>query len=225
MNLKILVMVINTNKTVEEDSAKLRGYIGNKFPEHPLLHHHIEGKGYIYTYPKIQYKIIEGVPIIVGVEEGVKILKEISDDIEELKLGKKKYKIKDIQMHQLYTDFGKCRQNIKYKFLTPWLALSQEKYKKYKEIKDWKERKTFLNSILAGNVISMCKGLDYIVRGKIYAHSLLEKVTANYKAIPHMAFVGEFKINFKIPDFMGLGKGVSHGFGTIKRVENDREKT
>ena len=35
--------------------------------------------------------------------------------------------------------------------------------------------------------------------------------------ITHVGFVGKFKVNFKIPDYLGLGKSVSRGFGTIKK--------
>lgn len=216
-----MVTILKTNKAVKEDPSKLRGYIGNKFREYVLLHHHTD-KGYIFTYPRVQYKIIEGTPIIVGIEEGADVLKEISDGLKELKLGRKRYEIKSIQMNQLDAEFGKCRRNYKYKFLTPWLALNQDNYRRYREIKDWKEKKIFLNSILVGNVLSMCKSLDYVVMGKLHAHSLLEENKVNYKAIPHIGFTGEFKINFKIPDFMGIGKGVTHGFGTVKSIQNNR---
>ncbi|HEC87584.1 MAG TPA: hypothetical protein ENI49_06970 [Thermoplasmatales archaeon] len=222
--LKLLVLSLRTDKPVKENSAKLRGYIGNKFPEYILLHHHVDVVDNIYTYPKVQYKVIAGTPIIVGVEEGAEVLKKISDDLKELKLGRRKYEIKSIQMNQFNAEFGKCRKNIKYKFLTPWLALNPENYKKYKETRDWKEKKEFLNSILVGNILSMCKGLDYIVMGRLYAHSLLNENKVDYKAVPHLGFIGEFRINFKIPDFIGLGKGVSHGFGTVKKMRNDREK-
>lgn len=62
----------------------------------------------------------------------------------------------------------------------------------------------------------MCKGLDYVVTRKLYVHSLLYDERVEYKAIPLIGFVGEFKVNFMIPDFFGLGKGVSQGFGVIK---------
>ncbi|HEC92566.1 MAG TPA: hypothetical protein ENI51_06215 [Candidatus Atribacteria bacterium] len=225
MKLKVLVATLKTDKRVEEDTSKFRGYIGGKFPEYILLHHHVNETENLYAYPKIQYKILEGTPVIVGIEEGTDILKRISDDLNELKLGKSKYKIESIQMNQFNADFGKCRENIKYRFLTPWLALNPENYKRYSETKNWKEKKELLNSILVGNILSMCKSLNYMVLGKLYAHSLLDRMKVSYKAIPHVGFIGEFRINFKIPNFIGLGKGVSHGFGTVKKVENDREKT
>ncbi|MBC7128913.1 MAG: CRISPR-associated endonuclease Cas6 [Thermoplasmatales archaeon] len=221
MNVRVLITALKTDKPVKENASMLRGYIGNKFKENIILHHHVGGNESLYAYPRIQYKIIENTPIIVGIEEGVEILKNISDGLKELILGRSRYKILSIQMNQLNAEFGKCRENIKYRFLLPWLALNQENYKKYKEINDWKEKKKFLNGILIGNILSMCKSLDYIVAGKLYSHSLLNEEIVKYKGIFHTTFTGEFRINFKIPDYLGIGKGVSHGFGTIKRVKND----
>ena len=225
MKIPVVVAVLRTDKPVKEDASKLRGYIGNKFPDEVLLHHHI-GKETLYTYPRVQYKIIEGTPIIVGIMEGANVVKKIMDDIEELILEKKKYEVKSIQINQLKEEFGKTRKKIKYKFLTHWLALNQDNYEKYRSLKDWKKRKELLNNILAGNILSICKSLGYEIIGKIYAHSLLYQNIVEYKAIPHTGFMGEFKINFILPDFIGIGKGASQGFGTIKKIEekNDRKK-
>ncbi|MDI6886718.1 MAG: hypothetical protein QMD22_10360, partial [archaeon] len=135
MNLKTLFLTFKTSKPIEEDASKLRGYIANEFSEYPILHHHIEEVGYIYTYPRVQYKIIEGTALILGIEEGAEVLKKISDDIEELNLGKSRYTVESIQMTQLNAEFGPSRKNHHYKFLTPWLALNPDNYARYKEIK------------------------------------------------------------------------------------------
>jgi hypothetical protein len=39
------------------------------------------------------------------------------------------------------------------------------------------------------------------------------------KGTPFIGFLGLFMVNFTIPDYLGLGKSVSRGFGTVKRVE------
>jgi hypothetical protein len=31
-------------------------------------------------------------------------------------------------------------------------------------------------------------------------------------------FLGTFSVNFSTPDYWGIGKSVSRGFGTVKRV-------
>jgi hypothetical protein len=215
MTIKILVLTLKANNPVKEDASKLRGFIANRFNEYPLLHHHVE-RGYIYTYPRVQYKILEGTPLILGIEEGAEVLKKISDEIEELELGKSEYKVASIQMNLMNAEFGPCRENRHYKFITPWLALNPSNYEKYKEMRDWKEKKAFLNGILVGNVLSMCKSLDYVVTSKLYVHSRLDDEQVEFKGIPIIGFTGEFRVNFRIPDFFGLGKGVSQGFGVVK---------
>ena len=216
--LKALILVFNTNHAVKEDASKLRGYIANRFKEYQILHHHIKEVGYLYTYPRVQYKVIEGTPVILGIEEGAEVLKKISDDITELRLGKSGYHVESIQIMEMNAEFGPCRENHQYKFITPWLALNPSNYEKYKAITDWKEKKEFLNGILVGNILSMCKSLNYVVTRKLYVHSRLDEENVEYKAIPLIGFTGEFKVNFRIPDFFGLGKGVSQGFGAVKAV-------
>lgn len=216
MNLKTLVLVLKTEGAVKEDASKLRGYIANRFKDYPILHHHIEEAGYLYAYPRVQYKIIEGTPIVLGIEEGAEVLKHISDDIIELELGKSVYKVESIQMNLMNAEFGPCRENRHYKFLTQWLALNPANYERYKEMRDWKEKKEFLNGILVGNILSMCKSLDYVVTSKLYVHSRLDDEKVEFKGVQIIGFTGEFKVNFRIPEFFGLGKGVSQGFGTVK---------
>jgi len=57
------------------DAHKLRGYFGSLFQEHsPLLHNHLETGENAYRYPLVQYKVIAGVPTLVGLNEGADLL-------------------------------------------------------------------------------------------------------------------------------------------------------
>jgi hypothetical protein len=38
-----------------------------------------------------------------------------------------------------------------------------------------------------------------------------------------LGFLGTFSVNFEILDYWGIGKSVSRGFGTIKRVKELKE--
>jgi len=219
MKIKTAYLVLKTDTPIKESSSKFRGYIGQKFDEYPILHHHIKNGDFLYTYPKVQYKVIEGTASILGIEEGAKVLKEISDKFNELVLGEKTYKIQQKVIYEQEFDVRTGRKT-KYKFLTPWIALNAQNYRFYQDLDNWKGLKIFLNKILVGNILSMCKGLGIIVNRKLYVHSLLDSQKIEYKGLNFLGFTGEFKVNFKIPDFWGLGKGVSQGFGTIKEVEN-----
>ncbi|MEW6006895.1 MAG: CRISPR-associated endonuclease Cas6 [bacterium] len=45
----------------------------------------------------------------------------------------------------------------------------------------------------------------------------IEEVQTSLKGTPMLGFLGDFSINFDIPDYWGIGKSVSRGFGTIVR--------
>ena len=79
------------------------------------------------------------------------------------------------------------------------------------------EKEEILQRILIGNIISMSKGFNYTVEEKIKCWLNLQSTYVNIKGLKHVGFVGEFKVNFNIPDYFGLGKNVSKGFGTIKK--------
>ncbi|MEM5815534.1 MAG: hypothetical protein QXL14_00600, partial [Candidatus Aenigmatarchaeota archaeon] len=79
MKLKVSYLILKTDFPIKEKPSQLRGYIGKKFEEYPILHHHVKDGEFLYTYPKVQYKVINGTAFILGIEKGARILKNISD--------------------------------------------------------------------------------------------------------------------------------------------------
>ena len=213
MNVKTGYLLLKTDKKVEETATKLRGYIGQKFKEKLILHNH-QNQELIYSYPLVQYKIIENNIIIFALEEGLTAIKEISNDLEKLQLTKK-YIIIEKMLYEKNFEMEESEKLHSYKIITPWLALNQKNYHKYKEIDNQKERKIFLNKILIGNILSMSKNFGIMVNKRLIAKSYLNIQDVKYKSVILKGFTGEFQTNFKLPDYIGLGKGVSHGFGTI----------
>ncbi len=63
------------------------------------------------------------------------------------------------------------------------------------------------------------KSLGYTVPETITVNfGNLKEVQTTLKGTPMLGFLGTFSVNFEIPDYWGIGKSVSRGFGTIKRV-------
>jgi len=71
------------DKTLKENAAKLRGFFAAEFSNFVLLHQH-NGSRLIYRYPLIQYKILNGIPLILSIEKGVDVLKNIYDKYHSL---------------------------------------------------------------------------------------------------------------------------------------------
>ena len=92
-HLKTLTLTLRSDRPVEENAAKLRGFFATRFTEYALLHQHIDVDKLLYRYPRIQYKILEGDAIVLGIEEGAEVLKEIYDKYDEIILGDSTYTI------------------------------------------------------------------------------------------------------------------------------------
>jgi hypothetical protein len=215
--IKTLTLTLGSDNKIKGDAAKLRGFFATKFNEYQLLHQHDVDR-FIYKYPLVQYKMVNGSPMILGINEGVEVLKEIYDKYDSIKLGEREYQIFERQISVKEQEFGLSDKFHLYRFLTPWIALNQENYQKYKEVNSV-ERKDLLQRIFIGNILSMSKGLDYRVPGKIKGDIRARKVVRRLKDTSVDAFYGTFITNFLIPDYLGIGKSVSRGFGTVQRVE------
>lgn len=215
--MKIPYVRVNfENQMNPSDAAKIRGYIGNKYDANNLTHNH-EGEHYIYRYPLIQYKVIDKQPMICGLLEGAQVATQIALEVNEMTLAGKKIDTlaKSIEVEQV--EVGESTDYIHYQFITPWIALNDENVKKYKEISQI-EQENLLKRILIGNIITFSKGIAYTVQTQLYAWIALKPVTVQFKNMNMQGFVGEFKVNYELPNYIGIGKSISRGFGTIKKV-------
>jgi hypothetical protein len=208
-------------KLLTRDAHKLRGYFGNLFKEHsPLLHNHYEDGSFRYRYPAVQYKVLAGVPTLIGIGEGASLLPKLFLKIKELELDGLSYPIhsKNIQHSEEQIGFSEELQT--YRFETLWMALNQENHRTYMKLATNLEKKKMLNSILVGHVLSLFKNMEIILdtEQRLMAMTQLQEKSTQFKDNTMVAFIGEFVINAHIPDGLGLGKSVSRGFGTVKKT-------
>jgi hypothetical protein len=214
VEITILVVEFSLDKAVNATSSQLRGFFATKFNEYLLLHQHKQD-GFLYKYPLIQYKIINNIPTVIGINEGSGVLVEIFNEYDTLNLGKKSYRI--VEKHVKYNTFevGISDSLYTYTFLTPWIALNQENYSKYLSFTHKFEMDAFLGKVLIGNILSFSKTLGYTVPSTLVCEVLVKPKKVQVKGVPLMAFFGSFQVNYKLPDVIGLGKSVSRGYGVI----------
>jgi hypothetical protein len=75
-----------------------------------------------------------------------------------------------------------------------------------------------LEKILIGNCLSFLKEMGVFVETRLQNRASLNEKQTRFKNNRMIAFEGMFEINAMLPDWIGLGKQVSRGFGTIQRV-------
>ena len=101
-----------------------------------------------------------------------------------------------------------------------YLPLNKINYEKYIQTDDIIEKYQILENVLVGNILSFAKGMGIYFNNKIKVTILQvdEPKVYRFKNIKMMGFDIRFKSNVSLPDYIGLGKGVSIGFGMIKRL-------
>jgi hypothetical protein len=206
------------------DTSKLRGFIGRLFSENILLHNH-DNESVRYTYPRVQYKIMDFHAVVIGLAEGIEALRPLAQ-LDRIIIGHEDIQIEDFQIIEDQSRLGILKEPIPYSFLSPWLALNEKNYEQYQKLGTWAKKKELLEKILIGNIISMSKSLGYTVPEPIKANIIsLKEVQTRLKGTPMLGFLGTFLVNFEIPDYWGIGKSVSRGFGTVVRQRTDIQNT
>jgi hypothetical protein len=219
ISLCILKLKFDRSLDRKVKTKDLRGAVSNLYPEERLLHQHREDGKVDYHYPLVQYKIINGECLLVGFKDGAELLANLELVTKPLFLGCENYTIltTELEFHHISIKTTEIVQS--YSFLTPWLALNEKNYEKYQKLGNWVKRKELLEKILVGNIISMSKSLGYTVPEPIKANiNNLKEVNTSLKGTPMLGFLGTFSVNFEIPDYWGIGKSVSRGFGTVKKA-------
>ena len=216
MTVKTFTLTLKSTHPIKGSSAQLRGFFATKFNEYNILHQHSTDK-FIYSYPLVQYKMINKIPTVIGIDKGADVLTEIYDKYDKIRLNDNVYEIVEREISYKNEDFGISDKFHTYNFETPWFALNQENFTdKYQKI-DSTAQKELLRKTLVGNILSMSKSLGYTVPSQIKCEPDLQPGIGSMKGVKIATFKGKFMVNFLIPDYFGLGKSVSRGFGTVKR--------
>jgi len=200
------------------DAHKLRGYFGNVFKEHsPLLHNHFEDGSNRYAYPLVQYKVIENMPMLVGLLEGAKLLIDLFLQIKQIDLEEVKYQVNSKNIANKIVEINDLKKLHEYHFKTLWMALNQKNFQLYNNCNTHEQKNEFLNRQLQNNVLSFYKGIGVFTKDRIMVTGKFHEKTTKFKDKNMLAFSGSFVTNATIPDYVGLGKAVSRGFGTITK--------
>jgi hypothetical protein len=201
------------------DAHKLRGYFGSLFQEHsPLLHNHLESGVSAYRYPLVQYKVLEGIPTLVGLNDGADLLIEIFLRIKEIEIGERNYPVLEKNIENRRIDIGLSHDLHAYRFQTLWMALNQHNYEQFLTEPEEQQFK-HLKAILIGNILSFFKSMNYRAEDMIMINlKIIAERETQFKNNTMLAYEASFVTNALLPNYAGLGKSVARGFGSIINV-------
>jgi hypothetical protein len=216
--IRILSVLFDTEIKPFEVAA-FRGAMAEKVGREEVLFHNHLGDKFRYKYPLIQYKAIGGKPAIICIEEGVDHIHKYFEKRDwSIMIGDRKLDMKIASLNLNQFTMQAWEHKFDYRIFN-WLALNQENVKKYNQIDSLAERITFLEGLLKANVLSFAKGINWHVDRTIEVSikQLDEPKAITFKSQKLLAFSAQFSTNVFIPNHIGLGKGVSVGFGVVKQ--------
>jgi len=187
--------------------------------ENILFHNHEKDK-FRYSYPLIQYKQIKGKPMIMSLDEGVDEIHHFFENMQlGIMLGNRPYelKISDLHLNQQIMQVWDKLWDYR---IDNWLALNQENYKKFQNLLILKEKIEMLQRTLIGNIISFAKGIDWTIDKeiKLYITDIRGPRGIKYKEQKLLSFSVDFRTNVYLPNYLGIGKGASTGFGIVRQI-------
>lgn len=183
------------------------------------FHNHEQSGKTIYRYPRIQYKLRAGKPQILCLGQGIAEAEEslLQQDVWELTMRGKplRAEIMEVCRRKYYLD--SVEEADQYYRIVNWQALNQQNFETFMETERLMDQVSMLENIMINNVISFAKSVHWDVPRGIRIEFLdwLKPRSLDYKGIQMKGFNLTFRSNLLLPEWIGLGKGVSRGMGML----------
>ena len=223
MILPVFTLVLEPTNPLHFSLEELRSCFHKKSAEYTRLHKD-SIPGFIHRYPVVQCKQIKGMLMVTGVGQGATLLQDISRGAKEIRSGETTCVISGRDQAIRNEEFGISDKILTFEFLTPWLALNQQNAKKFYDLKGKPERDAFMQKLLTGHLGTLAKSLDYDLPAPLYCESRVRFIRERIHQENVIVFLGTFRTNLTLPDYLGIGQSVSEGFGTIRRRVQDPDQ-
>ena len=204
-------------------ARQLRGAIAHAFPDDDRFHQHDANGKQLYRYPHIQYRWKDGYGIVAGWISGAETLLNVPWLDLPLTIGKDKVMVADAIIATQYAQFGISDYLLHYRFLTPVLLFKAENYKKYKQLDSEIARCYERERLLVAQLLSPMRGLNVNFEVQLYAaFTNFETCQCHLKNQTMLGIKGEFVSNALLPEGLGIGHAVSHGYGWFVPIEHSQ---
>jgi hypothetical protein len=172
-----------------------------------------------YRYALIQYKCLFNNPMLLCLHKGVDEAHHFFSQPDwSLRIGKdtrpmpiKKLELKEFDLH--------ANHNKTYRIYN-WMPLNSDDYRHFQSLTALSDILHFLQSRLLSHILSYTEGIEWDIKKTTNINAkiieFLPERFVSFKGQKMQTFNFIFETNLPIPDMVGLGRGVSHGFGTVR---------
>ena len=213
--IKSVTVKLKTDRPVKKTPYQVKGVLMRNFPNDgivPMLNGSYRKK---FLYPRIQVKIVDEEILLVGLHQGVDPILAIHEKINDLNFGDITFEVLEKSVEESSEAFFFSSSLHRYRFLSNWVALNINTSKKYNTKED-EEKLQYLNDLIAKNIVFIAREMGFELAKNIY--SKINVTDINPIKLDQNgwgAFDGEFYSNVVLPSYIGIGNGITRGYGTI----------
>lgn len=183
------------------------------------FHNHVGDEGLLYSYPIIQYKSLNRKAGIVCIDGGVdEVYQLFSKNPGVIRIGNsgRSLQVESVKINKI--DVGISDSKHSY-LIQNWLPLNEKNFVQYSGLAGLSAKIAFLEKMLVGNILSFAKGINWTVDMPIQVSidEVKKDDWVRHKGVKLKCYDLVFSTNVSLPYDIGLGKGVSMGFGTLIR--------
>ncbi len=219
-SVRTVTLKIITDKPVKKTPYQVKGVFMRQFPDQeliPLLDGRYRDQ---YLYPRVQVKILNEQIYLVGINEGVEPILDMVDKFDFLDFGNITFQVLDVDVDEHSDLFQPITRMIRYRFITPWVALNQTTGIRYRYLNSV-EKMNYLSRLLSQNIVFLAREMGMELEEKIFTKlSLTSLFPKTVDETSWGAFNGEFRTNFLLPNYLGVGNGITRGYGAIYGLYN-----
>ncbi len=184
-----------------------------------LLHNH-QDEGLRYSYPLVQYKAVDGRPMITAVSEAVSLFDGFHATMPlQLNIGNRKLDTMVLAIHE--EDYQPSFSDIPIEYgVKRYIPLTGSSVSEYRHIVAYTDKVEMLEAKIVGNLLSFFKGIGVHLAEelKVVISDITNRGTFRYKNVDFMTFDLQFVTNIFLPDNIGIGKSSSVGMGNVKMI-------
>jgi len=198
--------------------ARAAGY------EQDLLHNHREDGSVQYRYPLVQYRTEAGRAALIGLDEGTTAIFDwYSQSNCRLFWNEAQHNLPIYGMSMEQYDIAYHDQSHTYR-LTQWLALNERNYRDWQQMATLTDRIAELERVLVAHLLTFCRAVGWRLPQRLEVSLELLHATrrTRFLGVNVVGFNINFRSNLVLPYGIGLGKGVSHGFGVCRPMAHRR---
>lgn len=215
-----VVVRLITDKPVRKTPYQVKGVFMRQFSKEKIVPFLDGTLRDTYLYPRVQVKILNEQIYIIGIKEGVEPVLSLIDNVTSFNFGDITINIEKFDIEENKDQLNTTKNLLKYKFITPWVALNKSIGGKYRFLTD-QEKPLFLNKLLGQNILFIAKEFGLDIKTKIFTKVNINNLSPDkIDENGWSAFTGEFRTNFILPSYIGLGNGITRGFGTLFSLNN-----